>query len=134
VITGFAGAAELTADRDWAAALYDLTLPYAGRNCTLGVASFLGAADHWLGVLAATAGRLDEAAGHLEAALGRHQAMGARPWAALTQEAYGHVLSARGRKADAAHATALTEAALRTAEELGLAAVTRRPALRGSSA
>jgi transcriptional regulator with XRE-family HTH domain len=134
VIAGFAGAADLTGDRDWAAALYELALPYAGRNCTLGVASFLGAADHWLGVLAATAGRLDEAAGHLEAALHRHQAMGARPWAALTQEAYGHVLSARGRKADATRAAALTGAALRTAEELGLAAVTRRPALRGRSA
>jgi transcriptional regulator with XRE-family HTH domain len=134
VIAGFAGAADLTGDRDWAAALYDLVLPYAGRNCTLGVASFLGAADHWLGVLAATAGRSEEAAGHLEAALRRHQAMGARPWSALTQEAYGHLLSARGREADATRAAALTGAALHTAEELGLAAVTRRPSLRARSA
>ena len=69
VIVGFSGAVDLVGDRRWAEALYDLAAPYAGSNCTLGVASFLGAADHWLGVLATAAGRYPEAATHLEAAL-----------------------------------------------------------------
>ena len=66
---GFSGAVDLVGDRRWAQALYELAAPYAGSNCTLGLASFLGAADHWLGVLAAAAGRYPEASAHLEAAL-----------------------------------------------------------------
>jgi tetratricopeptide (TPR) repeat protein len=131
VIVGFSGAVDLVADRPWAEALYDLAAPYAGSNCTLGVASFLGAADHWLGVLAGTAGRFPEAIAHLEAALARHREMGARPWTALTEEAFGHVLTVRGRAEDVARADELTASAMRTAEEFGLAAITNRPRLRG---
>ena len=58
---GFSGAVDLVGDRRWAQALYDLAAPYSGSNCTLGLASFLGAADHWLGVLATAAGRYTEA-------------------------------------------------------------------------
>jgi hypothetical protein len=131
VIVGFSGAVDLVEDRRWAQALYDLAAPYAGSNCTLGLASFLGAADHWLGVLAGAAGRFTEAIAHLEAALARHRAMGARPWTALTEEAYGHVLSMRGQAADAEQAGNLAESAMRAAEELGLAAITNRLRLRG---
>ena len=131
VIVGFSAAVDLVQDRRWAQALYELAAPYAGSNCTLGVASFLGAADHWLGVLAAAAGRPTEAIAHLEAALTRHRQMGARPWTALTEEAYGRVLSSRGQAADVEQAGKLTESAMRTAEELGLAAITTRIHLRG---
>jgi transcriptional regulator with XRE-family HTH domain/tetratricopeptide (TPR) repeat protein len=131
VIVGLSNAVDLVGDRQWAQALYDLAAPYAGNNCTLGVATFLGATDHWLGVLAGTAGRFTEAIAHLDAALARHQDMGARPWTALTQEAYGNVLSMRGRAADSERAGALRESAMRTAGELGLGALTRRPGLRG---
>jgi hypothetical protein len=130
VIVGFSAAVDLTEDRRWAAALYELAAPYAGSNCTLGLASFLGAADHWLGVLAGAAGRFTEAITHLEAALARHREMGARPWTALTEEAYGHVLSMRGRAADTGQAAKLAESAMHTADELGLAAVTSRRRLR----
>jgi transcriptional regulator with XRE-family HTH domain len=131
VIVGFSGAVDLVGDRRWAQALYDLAVPYSGSNCTLGLASFLGAADHWLGVLATAAGRYTEACTHLEAALARHRDMGARPWTALTEEAYGRVLSLRGQPADAERSAALTESAMRTAEELELAAIINRPRLRG---
>jgi eukaryotic-like serine/threonine-protein kinase len=131
VIVGFSGAVDLVGDRRWAQALYDLAVPYSGSNCTLGLASFLGAADHWLGVLATAAGRYTEACTHLEAALSRHRDMGARPWTALTEEAYGRVLSLRGQPADVERAAALTESAMRTAEELELAAIINRPGLRG---
>jgi transcriptional regulator with XRE-family HTH domain len=130
VVVGFSAAVDLTQDRRWAQALYELAAPYAGSNCTLGLASFLGAADHWLGVLAGTAGRFTEAITHLEAALARHREMGARPWTALTEEAYGHVLSMRGQAADAGQAAKLAASAMRTADELGLAAVTTRRRLR----
>jgi transcriptional regulator with XRE-family HTH domain/tetratricopeptide (TPR) repeat protein len=131
VIAGFSGAVDLVGDRQWAGVLYDLAAPYAGHNCTLGVATFLGAADHWLGVLAGAAGRFTEATQHLEAALRRHHDMGSRPMTALTQEAYGHVLTMRGEAADIERARGLTASAMRTAGELGLAAITDRPRLRG---
>ena len=131
VIVGFSGAADLVGDRRWARALYDLAVPYSGSNCTLGLASFLGAADHWLGVLATAAGRYSEAVTHLEAALMRHREMGARPWTALTEEAYGRVLTLRGQPADAEFAAALTQSAMIAAEELELAAIINRPRLRG---
>ncbi len=95
------------------------------------MASFLGAADHWLGVLAGVAGRFTEAIEHLEVALARHRDMGSRPLAALTEEAYGHVLSMRGRAADLERARMLTGSAMRTADELGLAAIRDRQRLRG---
>jgi hypothetical protein len=126
VIAGFSGAAGLTGNREWAQALYDLAAPYAGHNATLGVATFLGAADHWLGVLAGVAGRHEEAIAHLEAALARHRDMGSAPLTALTQEAYGHVLSLRGQAADLERAAPLLESAARTANELGLTAITGR--------
>jgi hypothetical protein len=131
MIVGFSGAVDLVGDRQWAGVLYDLAVPYAGHNCTLGVATFLGAADHWLGVLAGAAGRFTEATQHLEAALRRHHDMGSRPMTALTQEAYGHVLTMRGEAADIERARGLTASAMRTAGELWLAAITDRPRLRG---
>jgi hypothetical protein len=131
VIVGFSAAVDLVGDRRWAEALYDLAAPYAGTNCTLGLASFLGAADHWLGVLATAAGRYPEADAHLAAALARHRTMGARPWTALTEEAYGRLLALRGQPADVEQAAALTESAMRTAKELELTAITSRPRLRG---
>jgi transcriptional regulator with XRE-family HTH domain len=130
VIVGFAGAAELVGDRKWAKVLYDLAAPYAGHNCTLGVATFLGAADHWLGVLAGVAGRSTEATRHLEAALTRHQEMRSRPFVALTQEAYARVLATHGKAADTERARELAASAMRTADELGLAAISGRLTLR----
>jgi hypothetical protein len=131
VIVGFSGAVDLVGDRQWAEVLYDLAAPYAGHNCTLGMATFLGAADHWLGVLAGVAGRFTEATEHLEAALRRHHDMGSLPLTALTQEAYGHVLSVRGEAADIERARRLTASAMRTAGELGLATIRDRSRLRG---
>ncbi|MCL2581284.1 MAG: AAA family ATPase [Streptosporangiales bacterium] len=96
LVVGLSDAAVLTGDAGWARALYDLAAPYAGHNATLGVATFLGACDHWLGVLAGTAGRTADAVAHLEAALARHEQMGARPWTELTREALGRVRSGAG--------------------------------------
>lgn len=130
MVAGLSGVVDLVGDRQWAEALYDLAAPYAGNNCTLGTASFLGAADHWLGVLAGVSCRYTVAVKHLDAALARHRDMESRPLTALTQEAYGRILTLRGEKADTERARMLTEAAMRTADELGLTAIRDRPRLR----
>ena len=87
------------------------------------------AAELALGVL--TGRERAEAIAHLDAALTRHQDMGSRPWTALTQEAYGHVLRVRGLAGDIERAGTLRQSAMRTAGELGLDAITNRPRLRG---
>jgi hypothetical protein len=53
--------------------------------------------------------------------------MGARPLTALTEDAFGRVLAARGAAGDAERARTLLASAKRTAEELGLTAITGRP-------
>jgi len=130
VFVGFSDAVDLLKDRRWAAVLYDMASPYAGHNCTLGVASFFGTVDHWLGVLAGVRGRFSDAVRHFEDALERHSGMGSRPLTALTEEAYAHVLSMRGGPADAERASALLQSALRQASELELRAIADRPLLR----
>jgi transcriptional regulator with XRE-family HTH domain len=130
VVVGFSDAVDLLRDRRWAEVLYDMAIPYAGHNCTLGVASFFGAVDHWLGVLAGVAGHFTQAMRHFEAALERHSEMGSRPLKALTEEAYAHVLSMRGEAADYERASALLKSAMRGADELELTAIRRRTRLR----
>ncbi len=125
-IAGFANAAALVGDRDWAAALVDRAMPYAGRNCTLGLLSFNGAMALHIGVLLGVLERWDEAVTHLDAALERHETMGARPYAALTQQAQAVALRRRGRPGDRGRADELEEAALATAASLGLRAVEQR--------
>jgi eukaryotic-like serine/threonine-protein kinase len=68
-------------DRPRAARLYQLLGPYADRNVLVARLPLgtLGSASHYLGLLAATTGRRDEAAAHLQAAIGAHQRMGAAP-------------------------------------------------------
>jgi class 3 adenylate cyclase len=125
-IVGFSRAAALVGDRDWARALYDLALPFADHNATLGLAGFLGAAAHHLGVLAGVLGRWDDAAAHLAAALERHESMGARGFVALSQEAYAGVLTRRDAPGDRALARDLTAAARRAAGDLGLTSLAAR--------
>ena len=66
-------------DRPRAARLYQLLLPYADHNVLVARLPLgtLGSASHYLGLLAATAGRWDAAAAHFEAAIRAHERMGA---------------------------------------------------------
>lgn len=127
---GLANAAAALEDNEWCQAVYQALLPYSGRNCTLGLAAFLGAVDHHLGVLASALGRSEDAVRHFEAALERHEAMRARPFVALTQQALGAALRARGAPSDAGRANELEAAALRTAGALGLRTIEAQAGLR----
>jgi hypothetical protein len=61
---------------------------------------YLGAGEHHLGMLAATAGRWDHAERHLLAAMAAHRHLGAHPWLVLTRQAYAGMLRGRGRRDD----------------------------------
>ena len=101
--------------------LFDLLLPYAGRNIVVGNSvGCAGSASHYLGHLAATMSRWEDAEAHFEAALQFNARMGARPWLAHTQHEYAEMLLARGRPGDREKALELLDRASDTAQELGM--------------
>lgn len=107
-----------------AAVLYPLLLPYRDRTVVVGLATVCyGAAAYYLGLLAATLARWDEAARHFDDALALNASMDARPWLAHTQHAYAAMLLARGCAHDRDRARALLDAAAQTAAALGMPAL-----------
>jgi tetratricopeptide (TPR) repeat protein len=98
--------------------LYEEYLPWAAMNCVCATTEPVdGPVSLYLGVLATTCGRLDDAARHFEDALKMATAMGARPYVAETQRAYAQLLL---RKGDRSRGLPMLEVALATAEELGM--------------
>jgi tetratricopeptide (TPR) repeat protein len=95
-------------DAPHAAMLYELMLPYCDQNVpvTRLAPGNLDSMSHYLGLLAATTARWDDAAGHFEAAIQRHTRMGALSLLALSHYQYAHVLLARGRPGDKQRAAA----------------------------
>nr|MDP9237548.1 tetratricopeptide repeat protein [Chloroflexota bacterium] len=110
-----------------ATTLYDLLLPYAGRNIVGGVPAFCtGSASRQLGMMAAVMERYDDAERHFEDALAFDQKMNARPWVAHDRYQYAKMLLARAAPGDRDRALALLQPALATAEELGMAKIIER--------
>lgn len=104
-----------------AVTLYRLLLPYADRTVVVsaGFACY-GAASCYLGLLAATMSRWEEAERHFQDALEMNQRMGARPWLAHTQYEYAEMLLARGQAPDRAKAVSLLGEAMPISQELGM--------------
>lgn len=107
--------------------LYELILPYRAINVLLASGSACyGSASRYLGALATTLRRWDEAERHFEDALAMNANMGARPWLAHTQYQYATMLLSRDQPGDSDRAVPLLKAALATARELGMRALERR--------
>ena len=114
-------------DRARAATLYQLLLPYAGRNAVISnAAACYGALSRYLGALAATLERWDEAAQHFEDAMAMNAHIEAPPWLAHTQHQYAAMLLARGQSGDRDMAAGLLNASLATARKLGMSALEER--------
>jgi predicted ATPase/DNA-binding CsgD family transcriptional regulator len=92
-LTYLADAASAIAHEEIAALVYPMLAPLTGTSVMIGhgVACY-GAADRYLGMLAATLGDIDGAAHHFEAALQLNRQMGARTWLAHTAYEYGRML------------------------------------------
>jgi DNA-binding CsgD family transcriptional regulator len=87
-------------DAQRAATLYQLLLPYAqGSILAGGHTACLGSASRYLGLLAATMCRWEEAEAHFQAALEMHTRMGAKPCLAHTQYEYARMLLTRSSAA-----------------------------------
>ena len=74
----------------------------------------------YLGILAATMSRTDDAGRHYEQALVVNERIGARPWLAHTQEDYARLLLNRGEPGDTEKARELLAKAVATYRELGM--------------
>ena len=101
--------------------LYELLLPYENLTVVVGNASAcLGATSRFLGQLAATLMRWDDAERHFRHALELNAQMSATPWLAHAQFQYSRMLFARGDAKDVESANELLDSALRIANDLGM--------------
>lgn len=123
---GVATLAELTislGDRNHAALLYELLLPYAERNVMVGVPNCLGAVAAYLGSLAALLGQRETAIDHFIKGLALNQQLGLRPFLARTQVRYAALLLQEGSASDRAQAHDLLAQVQATADALTLLAL-----------
>lgn len=111
-------------DRGRASALLDLLVPYSGQLICTGV-SWSGSFDHFIGMLQAVIGRLDEAEASLAKAESVHAGVPAPFWLARSQLERARVLGARQAAGDAERATDLLREVLKTAREYGHGALER---------
>jgi predicted ATPase/DNA-binding SARP family transcriptional activator len=109
-------------DRQAAAVLSELLAGFSGRALSVLGPVCIGAADRYLGMLAATLGRYDEAAARFEAALALEEAgLRSRTLATRTRLWYGRMLVA----CDDERAHEVLRTALADAEHLGMAGIAR---------
>ena len=101
--------------------------PYADLFVTGGAGSILvtGSARRYLGIAAASAGRLDDAVRELQLAVAANDAAGTPPFAALARFELAKVLARRRRPGDVGEALALAASASAAAGRLGMAPLRR---------
>jgi tetratricopeptide (TPR) repeat protein len=112
-LINLANACAALGDASRASVLYERLLPYEPLHATLGAGYSLGAVAWALGRLARTAGEVDKARAHFEAAISRHELMGARRYLAEARADLAALLLEEGRetaRADEMLATSAAEA------------------------
>jgi DNA-binding CsgD family transcriptional regulator/tetratricopeptide (TPR) repeat protein len=120
-------------DEAAAAMLYPELEPFAGGNVMIGhLVSCYGAADRYLGMLAATFGEAERAEAHFERALELNRRMGALTYLAHTAYEYGRFLA--GRRGERHRAHALLGEAASVAERVGMPALRARIGTLGTPA
>ncbi|MEA2624466.1 MAG: hypothetical protein QOD06_511, partial [Candidatus Binatota bacterium] len=102
-MTFLAEAAARIGDTERAATLYDLLAPHAALGVVVGPppVAWYGPVAHYLGCLASTLGRTEEAEVHFQRAIERSLAMGSRPWLAQSELEYARMLDRIGRSDEA---------------------------------
>jgi len=107
-------------DAALAGVVYELLLPFAGRNVVSPDAIYAGPVSRYLGVAAAARQDWDAADRHLSAAWEQAQLDGARAMLVRTRLDHARALIARGRPEDRARAGAYLDEARALAEQLEL--------------
>ena len=120
-------------DKDTAGLVYPELEPFGGANVMIGhLVAFYGAADRYLGMLAATLREWERAEDHFKGAMELNRSMGASTWLAHTAFQYARLLLARPH-GDRDRAQALLDEAAGLAERIGLRALLNRIRALGSS-
>jgi DNA-binding CsgD family transcriptional regulator/tetratricopeptide (TPR) repeat protein len=118
-LTYLTDACTAVGDEAMAAILYPELESLAGANVMIGhLVSWYGAADRYLGMLAATLGEPRLAGKHFEAALELNRRMGAETWVAHTSYEFARAI--RGSAGDGERAEALLEEARELAGRIGM--------------
>jgi len=125
-ITLTSEACSILGDAAAAKILYNQVAPFAGRHAIGHAEGSVGAVDRYLGLLAATAGAIDEAVRHLQDAIALNERIGAVPWAAHTRHDLAQILRRRAAPGDGERAAKLDAHALETARQLGMTALVAR--------
>jgi tetratricopeptide (TPR) repeat protein len=121
--------AAATGDVAAAARIYDRLLPFRNRLVIFGGAVVvMEPVSCYLGLLATTLGKFDDAIAFLSRAIALTEQIGALPFLANSLEAYAAALEARSRPGDAESALASRRRARSIAERLGMAALLARMA------
>lgn len=107
-------------DRERASTMHALLGPFAAKTASTSVEANLGSVARYLGLLAETMRRREEAEAWYEAALEMNTSIGARPWVARTQYDYARLLQGRDGPGDHERAISLLSESLATARELGM--------------
>jgi DNA-binding CsgD family transcriptional regulator len=125
-LTYLTDACSAVGDAATAALVYPELLPHAGSNVLVGhMAACYGAADRYLGMLAAVLGEWERAEQHFERALLLNRRMGAPTWLAHTAYQYGRMELVR-RGGDRVRAAELLGEASALAEVIGMPALLAR--------
>jgi class 3 adenylate cyclase/tetratricopeptide (TPR) repeat protein len=120
-LTMLTHAAAALGDRARAKLLYDLFAPYDTRTIVAGPAIVChGSAAHYLGVLAATIGRHQDALRHFADAIELHERMGARPYLAHSLRENAALLMESDAHDDHERARQMLDRALAIYSELGM--------------
>ncbi|HUG16668.1 MAG TPA: AAA family ATPase [Thermomicrobiales bacterium] len=121
-----AEAAALLRDARRAILLYDMLLPFEDRNLFLRNSDFTGGSvAYYLGLLAMTMERWNDAERHLQDGLQKNEAWGQWPYAAHARHAWADMLLRRGHGVDRERALALNAGALEAAESMGMTRLAR---------
>jgi tetratricopeptide (TPR) repeat protein len=107
-------------DAERASVLYKLLLPYGDHVAICYPDIMTGAVSLYLGILADTMHRWDDAARHFEDAIAMNERIGARPWLAHAKHDLAATLLAGGRPEDTERAQLLLSQALSSYRELGM--------------
>ncbi len=118
--------AHLFDDIERAAVLYEFLIHYKTYNAVMIFSwDFIGAVAYYLGLLATTLERWDDAKEHFQFALERHEYMQLPPYIANTQHQHAAMLVKRGDAEDISRARELNQQALAAALEMGMVRLER---------
>ncbi len=106
--------------------LIRLLSPYGDLNAVFGPLGSFGSMARYLGILAATAGRFDEAENWFRKALAFNARMNARPYVASTLVDYAEMLIRKGLQRDLAKVAEFLASAQEVSEAIGMQALARR--------